>query len=313
MKIPNKFQSYLHQYLRAYWLRPVTAAVRALESEILQLDTYRGKTNLELACGDGVNGFIAMGGEVPADFDVFQSLPIPSAEQFFSGKLDVYDTYKEEVAKPFGTKKSDFWTKGVDHKQNLVDKAKLTGGYTDLECRDLNTGLSEKENHYDMVFSNSIYWVKNIDPLLKDIHRCLKPGGTAKLSIIKKSFIDQMAWTKLAPFKFREVIDMGRHSHYQQLEEESVWEDRFGRAGFKLESKTPTFNSRLAHMIELHDLREISPITNMMAKKLNASDLEEVKMRWMEYANYLFEKMHAEDMFKATTQDSHYNIFTLKK
>jgi SAM-dependent methyltransferase len=312
-KSNGQFAAYLNEYLKAYWLRPVTAAVRALESEVLDFSKYRGKSNLELACGDGVNGFVAMGGEIPMDFDVFQSMPVPSAEQFFGGKLDVYDSFKPELSRKIGSPRSDFWSKGIDHKQNLIDKAKLTGAYRDLECRDLNTGLNEGHEKYDMIFSNSIYWVKNIEPLLRDVQNAVRPGGKVILSIIKKSFVTQMAWTKLAPHKFRDVLDMGRHTHYQQLEEESVWESRFKTAGLKITQKNPTFNSMLAHMIELHDLREISPVTNLMAKKLSPKDLEEVKAKWIEYSAYLFNQMHSEGLFEATPENSHYNIYVLEK
>ena len=305
------FTDYLNEYLSAYWLRPVTAVVRALEAEILGFERYRNQSSLELACGDGINSFIATGGKVPTDFDVFQSMPVPSAERFFGGQLDVYDSFEEKLQR--FENHTPFFSKGVDHKQNLVDKARLTGAYEVLECRDLNQGLEEPGDQYDLIFSNSIYWVKEIDNLLRDMLRCLKPGGTVKLSIIKKSFLDQMAWTKLKNHGFRTYIDMGRHTHYQQLSPESDWEKRFERVGFQIEEKTPTFNSQLAHMIEFHDYREISPITNLMAKKLSPADHREVKAHWISYANFVFSKMHEDGFFRATPENSNYNIYTLTK
>lgn len=311
--ISENFTKLLEQYLKAYWLRPTTALIRTLESEILGLEKYKGTKTLELACGDGTNGHIAAGGMVADEFDVFKSLPLISAEDFFGGKTDLYDSFAETEDHIYKIQPTDFWTKGIDHKENLLKKAALIGSYNHLECRDLNTGLNEPADTYDLVFSNSIYWVENIEKILKDIFDCLKPGGVAKLSIIKNSFIDEMAWSKLKDYDFKKYVDMGRHQHYQQLVDEKTWESRFKKAGFDLVSKTPTFNRNLVHMVEFHDYREISPLTTFMANSLDERSLKKVKTYWMEYAQFTFEKMYAENFFLATPSDSYYHIYDLKK
>ena len=308
-----KFSDFLSEYLKAYWLRPVTAVVRSLESEIYNFSEFKGQQTLELACGDGTNGLIATGGTVPFEFDVFQSLPLVSAKDFFEAKSDVYNHFLEDKNSRFKFPRINTWTKGIDHKENLVKKANTMGCYADLEVRDLNLGLSEPKDKYDLIFSNSLYWIRNIDKLLTDIHECLKPGGVAKFSIIKNSFDEQMAWTKLKDYNFKKYVDMGRHKHYEQLVDEKTWENRFTKTGFDIVSKTPTFNKNLVHMIEFHDYREISPLTSFMANSLDPIALKEVKHKWIEYAEFMFKEMYQENFFKSTSNDSYYNIYTLKK
>ena len=57
----NIFKKYLSEYLKAYWLRPVTALVRTLDAMQLNFDEHASSKSLELACGD-VNSYIAAGG-----------------------------------------------------------------------------------------------------------------------------------------------------------------------------------------------------------------------------------------------------------
>jgi SAM-dependent methyltransferase len=308
----TRFESYLQNYLSAYWLRPVTALVRSLEAELLQLSEAPIEGSVELACGDGVNSFIARGGKLPEEFDVFQSVPLPSAESFFSGKLDVYDT-RQEVLPTAIPNDRIYWQTGLDHKQNLLDKAALIHCYKNLVCQDLNQGLPLESESASFVFSNSIYWVKNVDALLRDIHRVMRKDGIAKFVIISPSFYENMAWSKLQNFGFRSLIDMGRHAHYQQLLSQSEWEKKFKAAGFKVNQVTPTFNRSLVHMIEFHDYREISPITAFMAKSLNANDHRKAKKSWISYMEHVFTSMHREGFFKATHDDSNYFIYQLEK
>lgn len=307
----SNFETLLRRYLSVYWLRPVTALVRTLEAEILKLNEEKGKSTLDLACGDGVNSFIAMGGKIPEelDFDVFQSVPLPSAEKFFSGKMDIYDTIEDQM--PLLPSES-FWKTGLDHKANLINKARRLGSYKDLVVHDLNKKLPLEDGSFDFVFSNSLYWVQEINPLMGEIRRISTDKGRCKFVIIKPSFLDHMAWSKLKNFHFRQYLDMGRHLHYQQFVPVDEWRSKFERSGLEIVKETPIFNKELIHMIELHDLREISPLTTAMSKALPKEDKRKIKAEWINYFSFLFTKMKDDNYFEAPVTNSHYTIFELR-
>jgi SAM-dependent methyltransferase len=311
--IDSRFANYLEEYLKAYWLRPVTALVRTLEALELGLDKYPAKGSIELACGDGVNSFIARGGKVPYEFDVFKSLSLPSAEAFFNAKLDVYDDVDDELYRGIKFDKNVLWETGIDAKQALLDKAKVLNTHQNLICHDLNNPLEIADDTYSFVFSNSIYWVQERRQLIDEIYRVMKAGSIAKFVIVNDSFIDGMAWTKLKPFQFSSLLDMGRHTHYKSILGKEIWEDEFAASGFSVKKITPMFSDILVHMIELHDLREISPLTSAMAKSLTIDKMIYIKKHWIEYFVYLFSAMYRDGYFDLTNGRANYHIFELEK
>jgi SAM-dependent methyltransferase len=309
----SHFNNYLEEYLKAYWLRPVTALVRTLEALELGLNQYPAKGAVEFACGDGVNSFIAKGGKVSWEFDVFKSMSLPSATDFFNAKLDVYDQVDDELYQGIKFDRNMLWETGIDAKQALLDKAKVLNAHQRLICHDLNNSLDIADDTYSFAFSNSLYWIKERKQIIDEIYRVLREGSTAKLVLVNETFLDGMAWTKLKPFPFAALLDMGRHSHYKSMLSKDVWEKEFIASGFAVKKITPMFSDSLVHMIELHDLREISPLTSAMAKALPADKMLSIKRHWVEYFIYLFSSMYKDGYFDIKNGRANYHIFELEK
>ena len=187
----------------------------------LNFDEHASSKSLELACGDGVNSYIAAGGEVPFEFDVFKSIKSISPEDFFSGQIDIYNNFekKANIITIFSLGLNGL--KELTTKTICSKKAELLGCFESLELVDLNNGFKTPEPEFDFVFSNSLYWIENIDRILTDIHSSMKDGATAKFNIIKPRFLKNMAWSRLSDFEFKKYLDNGRHKHYQQISDES--------------------------------------------------------------------------------------------
>jgi len=313
LSIDPYFTNYLEEYLKAYWLRPVTALVRTLEALELGLHQYPASGAIEFACGDGVNSFIAKGGKVPWEFDVFKSMSLPSAADFFNGKLDVYDEVDDELYRGIKFDRNVLWEAGLDAKQALLDKARVLNAHQQLICHDLNNPLDIADGTYSFAFSNSLYWIKERKQIIDEIYRVLRDRSIAKLVIVNETFLDGMAWTKLRPFPFANLLDMGRHSHYKSMLSKDVWEKEFEASGFAIKKITPMFSDSLVHMIELHDLREISPLTSAMAKSLPVKEMLNIKRHWVEYFVYLFSSMHEDGYFDVKNGRANYHIFELEK
>jgi len=311
----TNFQIYLKEYLKAYWLRPVTALWRALEAELLNFDKCKpkGRKSMELACGDGINSFIASGGKVPIIFDAFESVVEISSKEFYIKKTDIYDSYDKDVYNNVIFPNDIKFDYGIDHKNNLIKKARILNMYNELIVLDLNKDLPNEDSSVDFIFSNSIYWIENIDHCLSEINRVLSSRGVCKFIIIKDRFIDNTLWKKLGKYKFKQFLDMGRHKHYKQLRSCEEWDYLFKKAGLKIKNKLPIVNDNLAHMVEFHDLREISPVTASMAAKLDDKNLIETKNKWIDYYYFLFNEMYKDKFLVATEQNSNYYIYNVIK
>ena len=83
--------------------------------------------------------------------------------------------------------------------------------------------------------------------------------------------------------------------------------------GLSVEAIIPSFNDNLAHMIEFHDLREISPVTSMLSTTFISQETAKLKSQWIEYYQFLFTKMWEDGYFVSTPANSCYNFFVLKK
>jgi len=308
----EKFEQYLDNYLKVYWLRPVSSLVRALEGVVLDLESAPLEGSADFACGDGLNTFVARGGEIPIELDAFHSVPLLEPEKFFSDKVDVYnfDEKREEIVIK---NPRILWEYGLDHKQALLNKASQLKAYKKLILQDLNNPLTLENESLSFIFSNSLYWVTNLNQLLTEIYRVMKPGATAKFIFIKNTFPNNMIWNRLKGFEVASYLDMGRHNHYQQLLSQQEFEAKIKTAGFAIDKVVPMFNDSLVHMIEFHDYREISPITSFMSRKLSPKDYVEVKAEWIKYMKYLFMTMYKDNMFEVSESNSNYNIYFLSK
>ena len=90
---PDKTMDLLKKLLNVFWLRPETALFRAID--LMQLSHYEfTKPMLDLACGNGIFSFIAMGGEFGLSFDMFRA--VKESGEFFSGE-DIYNSVNELI------------------------------------------------------------------------------------------------------------------------------------------------------------------------------------------------------------------------
>ena len=73
-------------------------------------------------------------------------------------------------------------------KKNLLRKSKKLNFYKNLLLHNNENKINIPDNSYDLVFSNSAYWVKNIRQHLLDIKRLTKVNGYIYLQMKFKDF-----------------------------------------------------------------------------------------------------------------------------
>ena len=144
--------SVLKELLNVYWLRPETALWRAIDIEVMK-GFYICENSLDLGCGDGILSYIRGGGKFDISFDDYQS--INSLDKFYSNK-DVHDFFIKGYHPKSTNKPSYKFSTALDHKENLLLKAKELGFYKNIVLHDANKELPFEDNYFDSVFSNIV-------------------------------------------------------------------------------------------------------------------------------------------------------------
>ena len=180
-------------FLNYFWLRPENAILscfRALDFRKVVSENIKKKQKiLDISCGDGVFTFIALGGKLDTYFDAFKSIKNKKR----TSKFDAYNYYDKNFKVKIIKKPKYIVETGTDWKNNLLRKSEKLNLYKNLILHNNEKKLDIVENSYDLVFSNSAYWVKNIKQHLLDIKRVTKVNGHIYLQMkFKDTFLSTL-------------------------------------------------------------------------------------------------------------------------
>lgn len=299
----------LRNYMNAYWLRPETAVWRVADWIGTKYFKFEAPI-LDFACGDGLNSFIRMGNNLPIEIDDSLSTVDVNPKEFFEDYVDIYNDANNdfEELKEEAKFKIDV---GTDWKQGLLDKAKKLKFYDKLILHDGNKPLPFEDESFNTIFSNSVYWMDETDSILKEMYRVLKKGGRVNL-ILANPNIYKYNLYKIFNNKWSKVLDRGRSLHYKSLLNDSEWEEKFKKTGFKINNKGKHINPNLLYMHEV-GLRPISPVLIKMANSLTQDKRNEIKKEWIDYMEYIFMPFFEEEYFTSDHKDVAYYSFELIK
>jgi len=275
-------RNWLREFLNVYWLRPENAIWRALNCKALE-DVEFSEPSLDLSCGDGIFSFIAAGGEFERTFDIFEGTG--SLEEFYDD-ADIYDAAPDSYQPEIRRRPDYTISVGTDWKPNLLAKADELDFYDELIEHDNNDPLPFDDDEFETVFSNSAYWVDEIDRHLREIERVLAPGGQAVL-VLKTSdvhnFLDYVEtnWEDQLGTDLIEMIDRGRRANKSHLHDEAGWTQQLENAGFDVVDKHYSVSWWHASMWDV-GLRPVSPHLIRMASFLPPNERRQIKEDWIE-------------------------------
>ena len=220
----------LRRFLNCYWLRPENAFWMVLRSRVLAPFAFASQS-IDISCGDGVFMFLHAGGAFDLSFDVFTS--VGRLDEVRDGHADMFDHIDERYRPAIAAQARWAIDVGTDCKQALLDKASRLGVYRRLLRHDNNDPLPFSDGAFATVYSNSVYWVANIDPFLREIRRITAPGGRVLLQVK----LDSISRYTLAGCRgilgdrWLDIIGRGRIESWPSLAGRATWEKRFAAAG----------------------------------------------------------------------------------
>ena len=286
MNIRKKF---LKQYLNWFWLRPESAILLALRGAAYH-DTLKffDKNSLDVSCGDGVFSFIACGGEISQNYDMYQSLNLNGVRE---GDFDTYDYFDNDYKVDI-TKKPDFvFEYGSDWKENLIKKSQKLNFYKNLLLHNNNKKLPFLDRQFNYIYSNATYWVENFEFHINDLIRVLNTKGYLVLEMkttdIKK--FSSFNYAKDIMGKdYCEIIDAGRLSTWRGLKTMEELKDVIDNQNqLKIIKKEPLYGDIMAYIWDIG----LRPLFNPLVKLANNSSAEirkEVKEEWCNIIFNLF-------------------------
>lgn len=273
----------LKEYLNWFWLRPENAILLAFRGEkYANTFQYFTEQSIDVSCGDGVFSFIAGGGQLTSDVDMFQALDLSQARENDFDTYDHFDaTYKATVQKP-----ADFiYEYGSDWKPNLIEKSRALNFYKNLLVHDNNQALSFDDNRFDYVYSNSSYWVKNFREHINDLVRITKSGGHLVLEMKTKEIEQFSSFNYAQPLmgnSFSNIIDAGRLQSWHGLQTLAECDKFLGDIrAVEIVSREPLYGDIMAYIWDIG----LRPIFNPLVKLANNVDpkiRQEVKVEWCE-------------------------------
>lgn len=211
---------YFEEFLNWYWLRPENAILTTIRAEAYY-STLRyfgdGNGTVDISCGDGVFSFLTMGGKLSKSTDMYRA--ITTEQTFRSVDYDAYDYFDETYFIKIKNVPEYSYEFGTDWKKNLLKKAEKLNFYSSLKEHDNNYALPFNDESMNYVYSNSAYWVENIEGHIRDIVRITRSGGYIVLEM-KVDQLKEVSSDKYLPFmgrKFHNIIDAGRFSTWKGL------------------------------------------------------------------------------------------------
>ncbi len=281
----------VESFLSVWFLRPENAALGFLRASSVWKSgfTFSG-TTLDISCGDGVFMFLLLGGEFCQEFDVFLDVANTKLLQLTQDKVtDIFDSYEEHYQLDHIIEKypETTITYGTDWKASLLKKAERLRIYEHLLQHDNNLPFHFPDENFDRMYSNSVYWVDNVEMHLREIVRITKPQGEILLQIKTPDFIQlhpQFWGTSWLSQESLNILDRGRLATWPSIREIDWYVRTIEELGCQLLEKIPVYSRQ---QVEIWHVG-LRPIAHFLIYLFNRLPLEERTELKKEFVQYIY-------------------------
>lgn len=301
---------YLRELANLCWARPENALWTTRVMQAMDPVEFE-RPILDLMCGHGMWSFIRAGGDLGPGWDYYRGLR--DLDRYQEG-IDVQDTFSEDY-KPDITRKPAYRIDcGLDWKANSLKKCETLNFYDRLIQANCNDPLPLKDGEFKTVFSNTVYWVDDIEHILRELARVVHPEGkvvllnylptiNAYLDIYRGHVSDE--WLTL--------IDRNRSNENKHIFDKQGWVALFDRCGLETTDYIPTVNQLYAHIWNI-GLRPFAGYILDMAQTLSPEKYAEMKRGWVDTLATLMEPLLTDPMFARMKEGEEVEaIFVLRK
>lgn len=305
----------MEELLKVYWLRPETALWRHLDIKAMENFQFKSPS-LDIGGGDGLLSFIRAGGEFDLLFDAFQSMK--EMNNYFDGE-DVWNHYDDSL-KPLITKEPNYKIDYIlDHKRALLDKAKTLNLYNNFIQHDANQKLPFKDNEFNTIYSNIVYWLDKPEETLKEIYRILNKGGECCLFLPNSTYPDFSFYNELylktgsKDFEFLKSLDRGNLSEIKSAKNFDEWKNLIEKSGLTIKEHKMHLSKTVMQIWHI-GLRPIFPLLLEMVRSIDNQDkLKSIKKEWIQTFNMMLKPIANMDSKLTQNEEHAFHMFILKK
>jgi SAM-dependent methyltransferase len=145
---------------------------------------------------------------------------------------------------------------GIDPWAGPVRQAAKRGSYR-MVIHGTGDRMPFPDQYFSSVVSNSVLeHIPDLDPVLEEVARVLKPGGRFVFCVPNHHFLDNLSVS--AFFEQAGLAGLGqayrgffnRISRHHHCDSPEVWQERLGRAGFQVERWWHYFSPQALHVLE---------------------------------------------------------------
>lgn len=275
--------------LDTQWLRPESVMFAYFKIKSMRSVDFESPS-LELACGDGTTMFAAMGGEFEFDYDVYVDT---HAAAFKHEKfVDIFD-HDTGYQPPIKTRPIHKIDHAIDWKPALLQKAERLDLYENTSVHDMNElPLPFEDETFKVVFSNSLYWMENVVPVMTDIRRILKPGGRMVVQLTTSEFLSTL--DKLEPTLSSDainILDRSRRATMPSGRPTSEWESLVKGLGYEIERIESVFPAQFLMDFWNVGSRPFAHLLIQMLEELSPERRREIKKEWIKILGTLMEPL----------------------
>ena len=266
---------YFNELSNVYWARPETVLWATRQMQLLDNLEFKSPS-LDLMCGHGIWSFVKAGGNFDYDFDCYQD--IISLDQYNKG-IDIQNSFSDKYIPNILKKPNYKIDYGLDLKENNLKKSSKLNFYNNLIHADCNKILPFENDKFSTIFSNTIYWVDNIQHILMELFRITKNDGKIYLINLLPKLNNYITFYKNHNFpnQWFELIDRNRSKENKHILTKEGWYLLFSESGFEVKEYIPTINQTYAHIWNI-GLRPFTGYILKLAQKLNKNELYKKKL-----------------------------------
>lgn len=272
---------FLWEHLNVWWLRPEQALWDSIASQRIAKYSFI-QPIIDIGSGNGIFSFITAGGAFSPEYDWFVNTRLD--------QQDIYDARQQFRAADFITRVPSYQIDyAFDHKANLLDQALSLGFYRNGKVGDADQRLPFDDGSFQTVFSNILYWLKDLDAALREIRRILRPEGRAILCMIDSEFTtycESYQWRKRNSEWLRR-LNAGRSDCIQWM---LTWDELLRHvktAGFQVIEQEYYLSPQALQFWDV-GLRPYARPLIRMSSLLSPADRRGIKQEWVKTCYDLF-------------------------